>query len=290
MVIKEVLLLYNIFEYYRTVKYDDDSIYFIYKNKKYILKENATIDNDLFNYNYPSFFHKIIKNKYNSFYTIYNNKLYILYQLHDFRNNVVSFDNILKMSIPMNSYNMNKINYTNLWLRKNQYLQNYLDSKYRFFDLNYDYYLGMAEISLSFSKRVNFNNLTYGYCLKKNNCFTCFETLYDPSNIKSGPIVYNISEFIKYDFFKNNNILLKIDSIFDLNLNLDDYLFMICRLLYPNFYFDIFIDSENEIMLETFNIDSKVDKYISFLKIIFYEIKKRHMIDMSLIEYIINLL
>lgn len=289
IVIKEVLLLYNIFGQYKIVNFSDGNISFIYNNKKYLLRENVVIDEYLFTYNYPSFFHRIIKNKYNYFYTIYNNNLYILYQLHDFRSSGVSFNNILNMSIPVLLFNTNKVNYTNLWLRKNIYLQNYLDNKYRFNELNYDYYLGMAEMSFIASKKVNFNNLTYGYCVKNNNCFTSFETLYDPSNIKNGPIVHNISEFIKYDFFLNGNTLVNFASIFRLNLNSDDYMFLCCRLLYPNFYFDLF-NNDNEISLKALNIDSKIPSYISFLRVIFNEIKKRHIIDMSLMDNIINLL
>lgn len=283
-------MLYNIFDLDDVIYSSENNMSFIYNEKKYVLRKNAMINDKLFSYNYPSFFHKIISNKYNSIYTIYNNNLYILYQVHDFRSNTVSLHNVINMSIPTFTYNVDKVNYSQLWLRKNHYLESYFDSKYRFSYLNYDYYLGMAEMSLIFSKNVNFDNLTYGYCVKKNNCFACFETLYDPSNVKNGPIVYNISEFIKYDFFVNNNSYVDFNSIFNLKLNTDDYMFLGCRLLYPNFYFDLFINNDNDLKLKTLSVDSKVDSYIILLKSIFNGIKKRHIIDMSLMDYIINLL
>lgn len=290
IIIKEVLFLYNIFNVDKIIDYNDNKMTFIYEEQKFVLKKNTFINQNLFVSGYPSFFHKVIKNKFYSYYTLYNNDYYVLYQLNDFRNSSISIDNIIDMSIPLYSFDVNKENYTNLWLKKNIYLENYLNDKFRFSDINYDYYLAMAEWALTISKKVNYNNLTYGYCVKKNNCFSCVEELYDPSNIKNGPIVCNITEYIKYDFFINDKVFDNFDFIVDLDLSADDYLFMICRFLYPNYYFDLFRYNDNDIKSKTFNIDSKINKYILFLKLVFVEIEKRHIIDMSLMKYIINLL
>ena len=282
--------MYNIFTLDKIINYSDNKMTFIYENQKFILKKNAFVNQNLFLYSYPSFFHKVIKNKYYSYYTVFNNDYYVLYQVNDFRDSLISLDNVINMSIPFYSFDVRKENYTNLWLKKNTYLENYLNSKFRFSGMNYDYYLAMAELSLTLSKSVNYNNLTYGYCIKKNDCFSCLEELYDPSNIKNGPIVCNITEYIKYDFFNNDVILKNLDCIFELELNVDDYLFMLCRFLYPNYYFDLFSFNDNDVKIKSFNIDSKINKYILFLKYVFDVIKKRHIIDMSLMNYIINLL
>lgn len=261
---EDILLFYNISDV--NIK---DSIFY-YKNKRlilYELKEKEDINYNLIRY--P--FHIPILNIYNSYITFYNNKRYVL--LSCFNSNRI----ITNKDINYLIYNNFRyyINYYEVWKKKLNNIRNYYDNKDNYL---YEYFYSLALNIIQVSKNIDYYQLSYGYCLKRFQDFIDTDSFYNLCKYRIGGVVTNISLYIKYFFFylKNNNLDLDIKS----NLSSSDYYFLICRLLFPNYYFDYNLDDIYNLFIN----------YTEYIKELLIKIKKRQSVDLSIFNYLINLL
>ena len=284
MVIINDLLLY----YYNftdsLIKYDEKYIY--YNGSTYILQKiNKNSINKINREKYP-LFHKIIKNKYNSIYSLYNNEYYVLLKINNKENNrKIIFEDIMNISSNIINYDLLKKNYFEIWNNKILFMEKYFYDYYNKEKIDFNYYNGLAYNALNLIKNINYSNITYGISYNRFYNINTLYDLYNPFNIEYGPIVDSIVEFIKYSIFYENHYI-NYDLLFDINLSKEDYYYLIARLLFPTYYYDLFKD--NKIINDYKLISNKIYKYISYIKEIIIDIKKRHN-DMSLIN-IINLL
>ena len=199
-------------------------------------------------------------------------------------NRNILFDDIIE--VIQNSIQIKKPidNYINLWKTKLDFLEKYYKDNYNF-EYDFYYFKGLSSIALRLIKTAKVNIVTYGVAINRFYNIKALYDLYNPIFIKHGPVVNTISEYIKYEFFNNRRV--DYEEIFDLDLNIDDYYLLVARLLFSTYYFDLL--KEEKIKTNYDRISNKIEDYIEYVKEIIIAIKKRHN-DMSLLDYIINLL
>ena len=105
---------------------------------------------------------------------------------------------------------------------------------------------------------------------------------YDPLNFVVDSRVRDVAEFIKETFYNKTLNSYDLKSYFNMaNLNKNEYILLLGRLLFPTYYFDIYDDIINKGKSEELvvNIIDRTDEYESLLntiyKFILYEKKAR---------------
>ena len=200
-----------------------------------------------------------------------------------FINKKIEFDDIILYSKNNIVINRLKIDYFYLWKKKLSFLEKYYKENNRTDNYDFFYYKGLSELALRLMKTINYNNITYGSSINRFDEINFFNDLYVYS--RYGPIINTVAEYIKYEFFNNRRV--EYEKIFDINLTKEDYYFLVARLLFTTYYFDLI--KNNKIITNYDYIVNKIESYIVYIKDIIMSIKKRHN-DMSLLEYIVNLL
>lgn len=229
------------------------------------------------------FFHRIVYNKYGFFSSSYLNREYILFKIIIKKNKYISFSDILFTTNLFRDYNsFNFVSYHEKWGKKLLYIKEFLKNE-QFNDA--DFFLGIGELAYNVSKFVNYSQLTIGLSYKRFFYDFTFFDLYNPCNVKIGPIVNSIAEYIKYQFFILNydKILSEMLLLFDMKLTDADFIFLIARLYFPTFYFDILKENNTE----TIRIIDRVELYLDNLKSFIIETKKRNY-NIPCIDYLIN--
>ena len=196
-------------------------------------------------------------------------------------NRDISFDDIINVCLKTKNNNQYKTNYYSIWKRKIEFFEKYYYDYYKKEEYDFEYYNGLSYNALNIVKMINYLNITYGISY---NRFYNIKTMYDLDNPlykKYGPIINSIGEYIKYEyFFKNREV--NYEKIFDIPLTIDDYYYLVARLLFPTYFYDLFKNNEKYDLISNY-----IYGYISYVKRIIIEIKKRHN-NMSLLESIIN--
>ena len=200
-----------------------------------------------------------------------------------FINKKIEFDDIILYSKNNIVINRLKIDYFYLWKKKLSFLEKYYKENNRTDNYDFFYYKGLSELALRLMKTINYNNITYGSSINRFDDINLFNDLYIYS--RYGPIINTVAEYIKYEFFNNRRV--EYEKIFDINLTKEDYYFLVARLLFTTYYFDLI--KNNKIITNYDYIVNKIESYIVYIKDIIMSIKKRHN-DMPLLEYIVNLL
>ena len=200
-----------------------------------------------------------------------------------FINKKIEFDDIILYSKNNIVINRLKIDYFYLWKKKLSFLEKYYKENNRTDNYDFFYYKGLSELALRLMKTINYNNITYGSSINRFDDINLFNHLYIYS--RYGPIINTVAEYIKYEFFNNRKV--EYEKIFDINLTKEDYYFLVARLLFTTYYFDLI--KNNKIITNYDYIVNKIESYIDYIKDIIMSIKKRHN-DMPLLEYIVNLL
>ena len=249
----------------------NDSMFYC-NGKRLILYELK--DNEIINYNlmrYP--FHIPLLNIFNSYITFYNGKKFVLFSSF-FPHRIVDIKDI-NYIIMINQFKT-YINYYDVWKNKLNIIKKYYTNKDNYL---YEYYYSLALNVIQASKNIDYKELSYGFCLKKITDFIDTDSFYNICKYRIGGVVTNISLYIKYVFFnkiKNNDI----NSFLNLYLSYDDFYFLLCSLLFPNYYFDYQFDNIYDTFIE----------YINYIKLLLKELKKRQSFDLSIFSNLINLL
>ncbi|NLM62738.1 MAG: hypothetical protein GX190_00215 [Mollicutes bacterium] len=222
------------------------------------------------------YFHQIISNKDSSVVTFVNNIPYVLLQIYIDDNRQVTFEDLIwfsKIKIPLTNELLKKDKWFLLWSEKIDYFEYQVNQFGKSFPLireSFSYFVGLAEIGISFLKNNNTSNektlsLSHGRIKSENTLFD----LYNPLNFIIDSKIRNFCEYFKDYFFKGNNIAEDFFYyISTLGLNYTDYILLYARMLFPTFYFDIY-----ELIIhgyipekELLKIIQKVDEYEVFLK------------------------
>lgn len=277
-----MLLFYNIYDI-NDIKYYDRYIEFNYNDNTYMFIKSNNIDFYLLyiSQSFP-YFHKIVKNNNGDVVSVFCSEYYVLLKIEKlYYNRRIMFNDIVQISNLELNLNIKKIDYYNLWKNKIDFLDKYFALNRHDKDFDYEYFLGLAEISLFICKKVNYDNLTYGFSFNRFYNINTLYDLYNPFNTKYGPVANSISEYIKHSFFYLN-LKVNIVDIIELYLSDDDFVFLIARLIFPTYFFDLLNNKENNYPL----IINRLDNYIQYLKDILRAIKKRY--NVPFIDYLIN--
>ena len=199
-------------------------------------------------------------------------------------NELLSFDYLIKVN--QNYYNILKNDYYSMWKKKINFFEQYYYDYYKMDEYDFQYYNGLSYNALYIVRNINNQNLTYSISFNRFNNINTVYDLENGANREYGPIINSLVEFIKHEFFYNHK---EVDymKIFSIHLTSDDYYYLVARLLFPTYYYDLF--KNNNIKGSYSNIISTINDYISYIKRIIIEIKKRHY-NMSFLNTIINLL
>lgn len=208
-----------------------------YNNEKilvYITKEEDKKIKELFNLsNY--LYYKGIKNntflynKNNEIITKYDDKKIILMKIND-RSEDIDLNDIIKINIE------NNFEREDIKLKWQEQVDAYEENNYNTEILYDDYFIGMAENAIylmSFCKTKNeelCHNIKIQDYVKKS--------FYNPFNYINTNYMYDVSNYIKYNYLKNKLELNEIGKIINNIRETNDQIYLYASLLFPNYYFD----------------------------------------------------
>lgn len=249
-----------------------------YNNRVFYLEKVFNLDEVIDQYNltkdYDNFY-RFIANKDDSIITYFQGNSYVL--LEDTTNGYSRY-NVDNNSLSLNV--TNRVEWREIWIRKSDYIEYYYSNivgKYKLIDESIDYYLGMLETAIYY---------LYDYGDYKDVSFIVHkyfdkDYLYNPLNLKADVKERDFAEYLKYIFFSNEYLNINVEELIIRYKDYYNYDLVLARMLYPNYYFDLFDrvilleESENEL----YKVISRNKEYEVYLKRIgrcvatFFEIK-----------------
>ena len=274
----------NIIEYFykidiNQIKYKNNK-YYIFSNNNYYIFEKCKSKVDMLalkeTQKYENF-HKIIYNFRGELITNFENNNYILFQITTKKENkLVDFNDIKSIFSLRVFSNVSPYKWDILWSKKIDNFENYITKKNKMFKFReyYDYFIGLGENAIQYYQFAKNYTLEYGITysrIKKN--FELYD-LYDPLNVTISSPVKGIAEYIKEAFFNDSPI--DIINIESLNLNYQESVLLISRLLFPTYFFYIFHNGKEENKEYIEKIINYSLLYEKYLKKIFKTIKKKY--------------
>lgn len=241
--------------------------------------EKHELSKYLFKINIPC--HQFIQNKEGKILTVINNTNYILLQIF-IKNRAIQINDILLFSsiyVDKQFFpTLLKNNWYDMWTKKIDYIEYQVSQfsiKYQVIRDSINYYIGLAENSISLFATTNINeDLVISHQRIKNS--DGLIELYNPLNFIIDNKVRDLSEYIKEKFFfYKYSVEEAINDIYKFNLNSNQYILLFIRLLFPSYYFDcyerVLLENKNE--QELIKIISKNTQYMLFLKELYKFIK-----------------
>lgn len=251
----------------------DNYYLFEIDNIKYaFLEYDGNID-ELYNMytiivNNNKYCHEIVFNKDNRIVTFYQNKPYILIKKNIYLNTFVTLAEIINYDVPIYVEKERKVIWDELWMNKIDYYEyqmNELGNKYQKLKLSFNYYVGLSECAINLLKYLNNDNIKFYITHKRIMYKEKTDELLNPINLIIDTRVRDIAEYFKINYINNNyNIQDIIKEIDMLNLDYNESILLLSRLMYPSFYFDLY----DKIIQEKID-ESKIDFYIE--KNVYYE-------------------
>ena len=159
-----------------------------------------------------------------------------------------------------NNYSINHSNWQKLWTIKNDYYE-FNKEQNKYLNESKEYYVGLAENALEFIK---INGIKFEEA--KISKLNISKGLY-PDNVIIDCEEREIAETIKYNFFSDNINYKEIEEL----IKGKDIKKILARLLYPNYYFDIYDEFINgkENINKIKKLVSKIKKYEEFISYIY---------------------
>lgn len=246
-------------EEYMLILYDGDMEY---------IQELQVLSYNLLQQGIPC--HQILFNNSNKLITVINNLKYILLRIFITNRKITVDDLILFSYIRVDNDNFRRLiknDWYNMWKTKVDYFEYQMSQfgrKYPIIMESANYYIGLAENSISFlSNNMLSETDVLSISHKRINNAGLIE-LFNPLNIILDDISRDIAEYIKNEFFYNDyNINEVTNDILKFNLNRNQYILLFSRLLFPSYYFDKFeeIVFEHKSPKELLKIINKNESY-----------------------------
>ena len=232
--------------------------------------------------------HPIILNKDNHPITIINKVPYILMQTVYYEGKInikslIAFSNI--------EANISKeTTWEELWKNKNDYIEyqiTLLKNNYKILKNSINYYLGLGENAIELLNITSPKNIKMYYSHKRIDKNSTVFDLYNPLNIIIDTKVRDVSEYLKDNFFSGINIEKDLEYFLKTtNLNIEEHILFLARMLYPTYYFDLFekIIKKEKAEKKILDIIKKVDEYESIIKKLYNYYKT--FINIPIIEWL----
>lgn len=239
--------------------------------------------------------HEIILNNNGSVLTYINNQPYILLKIY-VPDKKVNFSDITFFSNILIDYTQYKSlicdNWNKMWTKKIDYFEyqmSHIGKNYRIIRDSFNYFVGLAETSISFLLELENYVDNPVICHKRIKFNENKKELYNPLNFIFDTKVRDIAEYIKNKFFYDQyNIYDFVNDIETCNFNEKQFHLFYGRLLFPSYYFDayedIVLDNAEEKSINKILI--KINKYVDFLKEVWVEMNKYY--KLPEIEWIIK--
>lgn len=282
----------NLINYYYNLVIDEfrkieDYYIFDIDNKKYcFFPFYGDLDNFYKTYSLlisnNKYCHEVIINKDNSILTFYSNVPYILLKKNVYLTNLVTLEEIFNYDIMIQQ--KHDLNWKELWEEKIDYYEyqmNQLGIKYKILKESFSYYVGLSEAAINLLNYVNKKNINFYVCHRRIKYKESMDDFLNPLNIVIDNRTRDIAEFFKINYINDavdiRDIFNRLNSI---NLNYNEAILLLARLIYPSYYFDIY----DKIIQEKISED-KVNFYIrknvhyeTFLKKIYMYLKNKYKI------------
>lgn len=231
-------------------------------------------------------YHKIVLNRNNSCITILNNRNYVLLRLNNITGSINKNDLIKKeVNMTKELSSLLRDNWINLIERKIDYIEyqrTHLNKKYHILDSSLDYYLGLAENSISYvnntimTQQKNYlDNLVISH--RRINNMDKF-SYYNPLDIIIDHPARDISGYLKKLFLQDKYDINTLNDLFNsLSLSKYGYQLFFGRMLYPSFYFDLYEQIINKRVTEKeiTSIIKRQQEYENYLNTIYFLINKK---------------
>lgn len=283
----------NFLEYYYnllniTVHERKQYYYFEYNRHYYIfIYTNRNIDeiNAIYRLNINlKKYHKIILNRNSSPITYFNGRQYVLLKI-SCKNENIDYLDLKGQRVALDKENIPLLrnNWVELIEKKIDYLEyqrEHLKNQYKVLDESVDYFIGMAENSISYLNHMVEKATDIDYLVVNHRRITSVNKIvfYNPLNIVVDHKARDISGYLKYLFIENsynNHILSQV--ILNAELSNYGYQLLYGRMLYPSFYFDIYekIINDREEESSSYSIIKRAKEYEEYLETI-YNIINHH--------------
>ncbi len=268
--------------------YRGEEYYFVFFNRtEEELKDLLEINYEL---NLKGFMvHEIIMNRLGTYLVKVGDVFYILLKIKNNKDEIISFinvcENLNKLKLNNSNSKLFRNNWAMLWSKKVDYFEYQIKelgkNKNIIID-SFSYYIGLAENAISYVNKIN---KVIGISKFDNIVLSHRRIFYPNTNLNYlNPLsfifdleVRDIAEYLKIEFFNNEDSLLDLKTILKMhNFTPYSYHMLYARLLYPTYYFDAYEEvmntngDENKIIA----IVNKVDDYELFLKEAYFEISK----------------
>lgn len=187
----------------------------------------------------------IIKNKYNSPLTIFNNNPYILILKRGTIKTTLQSISFLA-NLPTDPLpSLERHNWEILWGNRIDYLEMQINEnakKYPLIRESVDYFIGLGETAIAYLVNTKNEVAKTPFDKKVLSHASLHNSLSNPLNIIFDHQARDLAEYIKLSFFNNNqNIFNELDLYFNYNyFSLYGIRVLYSRILYPNFYFDLY--------------------------------------------------
>lgn len=273
----KILYYYNI--YVSNLNKDRCNYWFTYNGNNYSLDffdrplEDLTylyeLNKEMINNNY--IVHKIIPAMDGNLAVFIDNKPYVLLQISKFQNRKINMNDILSYNYISNNKLINKLNksnWGNLWENKLDYIEyqfSQMNKKYPLIRESINYYVGMWENAISyFNNKVSINSRLF-ICHHRISINDTLNDFYNPLNFVLDYKERDIAGYLKSEVMNKENVF------FDNYFNYFNPYLLISRLLFPNYYFDLYEEIINGMVTEEKlnDIIDFADSYELFLKSIF---------------------
>ncbi|MBQ9072571.1 MAG: hypothetical protein IJY25_05395 [Bacilli bacterium] len=224
--------------------------------------------------------HEVIVNRENSVITFYESKPYILLKKHFCIDSKITFQDVLDYDTVV--YENKALDWKNLWKNKMDYYEyqiSQLGCKYKILSESFSYYSGLSENAINLLNFIDKNEIKLYICHRRINYSDNIDSLFDPLNVVIDNRTRDIGEFLKSGYI---NGTIKIEEVFKwlniVNLDYNESLLLIARLLYPSYYFDLYdkIIQEKVSQNKIQNYIKKNAYYETFLKMIYKYLKQKY--------------
>ena len=301
----------NIIEYYynlhpKEIIKKDNKYIFQYNNDNYVLeKYNRPIEDikPLYELNKKMIekgilVHEIILNKNNEELTYIKDEYYVLMVVVMNLDIKMGLNDILYITNNTIGIDSNKLllrsNWVELWETKNDYIEDQISEvgkKYPNLSKYINYYIGLAENAILYVKNAYQVKEDEFLSVSHRRVYDNIYDLYNPLELIYDHRVRDVAEYIKLEFFKDNDAFNIIKTYLNNNyLTYKELLLLYGRLLYPSYFFDLYDDIVN-LNLDEEKIEKyilKADDYEIFLKQVYEYMITRYRIYIPEIEWIIK--
>ena len=248
----------------------DNRLFISSNNKLYFVEELNNLEQiDLLNNYKVNFndYYNIVSTKYGDYKILYKNKYYVVLEYKEFSLDLYQ----LIIEDKKKVVSSGKIDWRDKWINRSEYIMNTYYSyrnKNKVIDNSIDYYFGLLESSICYLNEFNYENVNLYVQHAKMSYFDYF----NPFNIRIDVKERDFSNFLKYIFFDDKYNESYVRSIIEKNINNYDFNLVVARLIYPDYYFDLFdeylISSDDKTLDLIKKIVNRVDEYEKYVYMI----------------------